>query len=249
MPILEVSNVTKRFGGLFAVDNVSFTIDHRQIVGLIGPNGSGKTTLFNCITGFSPATNGEVVFEGQDITRFAPDVTCKLGIGRTFQLVRIFKDMTVLDNIKIGSFCRESNPKMVTSKSLELLDVVGLMEKKNHLASNLTVADKKRLELARILATDPKLIMLDEVMQGLTPTEIQEAIKLIKKINENGITIFLVEHVMEIVMSLSQRVIVLNSGKKIAEGSPKEVANNENVIRVYLGDKSDVGSRRDPSIV
>lgn len=237
MPLLEISNVTKRFGGLIAVDNVSLSIEKASIVGLIGPNGAGKTTLFNCIVGFYPLDSGRILFKGQDISRRSSDSICKLGIARTFQVVKFFKGMSVLENTLVASVLRKPGVAEARQEALGILKLVGLYEKKDTDSGSLTIGDKKRLEIARAIATKPSLLFLDEVMAGLSPTEIKEAVELIRKIHKQGITIFLVEHVMEVVMPLSHRVLVLDSGRLVAEGTPEEVVQNPEVIKVYLGEK------------
>ena len=237
MPLLEVNNLTKKFGGLTAVDQVSLSIREGDILGLIGPNGAGKTTLFNCIVGFYACDKGSILYRGKDISRFSSDVICRFGIARTFQIVKSFKGMTVLENIIVASLLRNPSVKQARTEAFEVLDLVGLLDKKDVDSGSLTVEDKKRLEIARALATKPTLLVLDEVMAGLSPTQTREAVELVRKIHAQGVTIFLVEHVMEVVMPLSHRVLVLDSGRKIAEGPPAEIARDPNVIRVYLGER------------
>jgi branched-chain amino acid transport system ATP-binding protein len=237
MALLQVNDLTKRFGGLVACDRVSVEIQEGEIIGLIGPNGAGKTTLFNCIAGFYPPNAGRVTFAGQDITSLPPDRVCQLGIARTFQVVKIFKDMTVLENLMVGGFVRSLNTRKVHQEAMETLNFTGLTEKRDMLGGSLTIADKKRLEIARSLMTKPRLLMLDEAMAGLTQKETQDALELIHKLHEQKITLFLVEHVMEVIMPISHRVVVLEYGKKIAEDVPEKVSNNEEVIKAYLGDK------------
>jgi len=237
MPLLEVNNLTKRFGGLVANDRINIEIEEGEIVGLIGPNGAGKTTLFNCIAGFYTPDEGSVCFAGEEITGFPPERVCKRGIARTFQLVRVFKGMTVLDNVMVGAFSRIPDADGAREKALEVLEFVGELENKDLLAGGLTVAHKKRVEMARALATDPRLLMLDEAIAGLNPKETEEAVELIGEIRRRGITIFLVEHVMSVIMPISDRIIVLDYGKIIAEGLPQEIATNEKVIKAYLGER------------
>lgn len=238
MSLLEVSNLTKRFGGLVANDRVSLSINEGEILGLIGPNGAGKTTLFNCIVGFYAPDEGSVKFAGREIVGLRPDQTCKLGLARTFQLVRVFKNMSVMENAMAGAFNRAPDAPQARREALALLEFAGLADKKHALAGSLTIADKKRLELTRALATKPKLLMLDEAMAGLTPKESQEAVALIRELRERwGLTMCLVEHVMEVIMPLSDRVVALDYGRKIGEGSPAEVARDESVIKAYLGGK------------
>ena len=240
-PLLDVQGVTKRFGGLLANDNVSFTVNEGEIVSIIGPNGAGKSTLFNCITGFYPPNAGRVLYQGKDITHLSADRICKTGIARTFQIVQIISDMTVLENAMTGAFLRSARNGVAREKAEEVLRFTGLHEKRNAAATALTIADKKRLEVSMALATKPKLLMLDESMAGLTPFELKEMMTLIRKVRENGITLVIVEHVMEAVMELSDRVIVITSGKKIVEGPPKEVVVNKEVIQAYLGERYHAG--------
>jgi branched-chain amino acid transport system ATP-binding protein len=237
MALLEVNNLTKRFGGLVANNAVSVEVNQGEIVGLIGPNGAGKTTLFNCISGFYSSDGGSVAFEGQDITRFSADQVCREGIARTFQIVKIFKDMTVLENVMIGAFCRTTSPERARAEALKTLEFVRLVEKKDVPGGSLIIAEQKRLELARTLATQARLLMLDETMAGLNPMETREAVELLRKINAQGVTLIVVEHVMEAIMRISDRIMVLDYGKKIAEDVPGEIAQNEEVIKAYLGER------------
>lgn len=236
-PFFEVKGLTKHFGGLTAVNNTSFSVNRNEIVGLIGPNGAGKTTLFNCIAGFYNPDGGTIRFQGKDITNHSPERVCKEGIARTFQIVRVFKGMSVLDNVMVGAYLRSGNNGEARKRAMEVLHFTGLRPKKDILASALTIADKKRLELARALATRPKLLMLDEAMAGLNPTECQEAVDIVRTINGQGVTILMVEHVMEIIMPISQRLVVLDYGKKIDEDVPEKVSKNPEVIKAYLGEK------------
>jgi len=238
MQILEGREVKKYFGGLAAVSNVDFHIDQGEIVGLIGPNGAGKTTLFNLMSGSLVPTSGVIRFKGEKITGLRPHQICKRGMARTFQFVKLFGNMTVLENILLGSlFGSPTGMHEVNAKreSLELLEFVGLSAMEGSLAKDLTVANQKRVEVARALATKPELLLLDEVMAGLTPTEVGSAIELIKKIGSRGITVFMIEHVMKAIMTVSDRIIVLHHGEKIAEGIPEEIATNPKVIEIYLG--------------
>jgi branched-chain amino acid transport system ATP-binding protein len=237
MALLEIKKLSKHFGGLKANDEVDLAVNKGEIVGLIGPNGAGKTTLFNCIAGFYQPTSGNIIFNGEDITGLPSNDVCLKGIARTFQIVRVFKDMSVLDNVMVGAFNRTHVAAKARQKSQEVLDFCGLASKKNMMAGGLTIANKKRLELAKAYATQPSLLMLDEAMAGLNQTETAEAVALIKKIQQAGTTIILVEHVMEVVMPISNRVLVLDYGRKIAEDIPEKVFNNEEVIKAYLGDK------------
>ncbi len=242
-PLLEVRGVTKRFGGLAANDNIDFTVKEGEIVSIIGPNGAGKSTLFNCITGFYHPNSGKVSFQGHDITHQRADAICKMGVARTFQIVQIISDMTVLENVMTGALLRYIKIRPAVEKAEEVLTFTGLIEKKNFLGTELTIADKKRLEVSMALATRPRLLMLDEAMAGLTRVELRGMIDLIKKIRQNGMALVVVEHVMEAVMEISDRVVVLNSGKKIMEGLPKEVVVNKEVIQAYLGEKYNAGSQ------
>jgi branched-chain amino acid transport system ATP-binding protein len=237
MALVEIHNLTKRFGGLVANDDISLKAADGEIVGLIGPNGAGKTTFFNCISGFYQPDGGTIRFEGRDITRFSADQVCHAGIARTFQIVKTFKEMTVWENVMIGAFCRTSSLAKAREEALEVLTLTGLAEKKDVQAGGLTIADKKRLEMTRALATRPRVLMLDEVMAGLNPMETQEAVELLRKINAQGITLVVVEHVMEAIMTISDRIVVLDYGKKIAEDVPAQIAVNEEVIKAYLGER------------
>jgi branched-chain amino acid transport system ATP-binding protein len=238
--VLEAVGVTKRFGGLFANDNIHFTVEEGEIVSIIGPNGAGKSTLFNCVTGFYHPNSGKISFMGEEITHYRADRICKMGVVRTFQIVQVISDMTVLENVMTGALLRFNKIRPAVEKAKEVLTFTGLTEKRNLSATELTIADKKRLEVSMALATQPKLLMLDESMAGLTRVELRGMIDLIRKIREKGITLVVVEHVMEAVMEISDRVIVLNSGRKITEGLPQEVVVNREVIQAYLGEKYNV---------
>jgi branched-chain amino acid transport system ATP-binding protein len=237
--MLEGKGVTKKFGGLVAVSSFDFSVEQGQIVGLIGPNGSGKTTLFNVITGFYPADGGRVVFKGREITRDKPYQIAKLGIARTFQIVRPLLSLSVLDNVAVAVlYGRENMSSMAKGRmrALEILKFVGLESKKNIMAYQLVAAERKRLELARALAIKPEFLLLDETFSGLSDMEIQEAIKLIYRIRDDlGITIFLIEHVMKAVMGTCEKIMVIHYGVKLAEGKPEEVSKNPSVIQAYLG--------------
>ncbi|MHB0885939.1 MAG: ABC transporter ATP-binding protein [Bacillota bacterium] len=237
MSLLEVKNVTKRFQGLVANDDVSFHIDEGEIVSLIGPNGAGKTTLFSCVAGSHRIDRGDIRFRGHPITNRSPNAICAAGLARTFQVVRIFNNMTTLENTLIGAFLHTSDPRHALREAMAVLELTGLADKKDFLGANLTIADRKRLEVARALATRPKLLLLDEVMAGLTTTEMKEAVELVKKINAQGVTLLIVEHVMEAIMPISHRILVLDSGKKIAEGEPRAIVSDPRVIQAYLGEK------------
>ena len=239
MGILEGKGVTKYFGGLTAVHSVDFTIDQGEIVGLIGPNGAGKTTLFNLISGALPATAGEIRYKDKKITSLKPNKICKRGIARTFQLIKLFGNMTVYENVFLASLfgiAKHISKTDAKTESLELLEFVGLSAASATPAKDLTLANQKRLELARALATEPELLLLDELMAGLNPSEVTQAMDLVKRIRDKGITIFMIEHVMKAIMSVCGRIMVLDHGVKIAEGTPQEITNNKKVVEVYLGE-------------
>lgn len=236
-PLLEVRNVSRRFGGLMAVSNVSLQVARGEIVGLIGPNGAGKSTLFNLIAGALPPTNGTIHFDGEDITGLTAPNRCLRGIARTFQVVKSFDSMNVVDNVVVGALVRSANATEARCKAHEVLAFAGLSARADAPAGELTPPEKRRLEVARALATEPKLILLDEVLTGLTPSEARGGVELIRKVRETGVTVIMVEHVMEIVMPLVDRAIVLNLGETLAEGAPRDVVRDERVIAAYLGDK------------
>jgi len=232
---LEVREVTKYFGGVAAVSEMDLSLREGEIFGLLGPNGAGKTTLFNCIAGYHRVDKGSIVFKGKDITSMPPYTVCRSGISRTFQLVKVFLNMTVLENVMVSSFFHNSSAKKARKIALDVLEFVGLSEHQYVPAANLTLVNKKLLDLASALALQPKLLMLDEVMSGLTPTEINKSVDLLLKIRSTGITIFLIEHVMEAVMPLCDRIVVLDQGKKIGEDIPENIVKNDRVITAYLG--------------
>jgi branched-chain amino acid transport system ATP-binding protein len=234
--LLEVRALTKRFGGLVATDGVSFSLAAGEILGLIGPNGAGKTTLFNCLAGFFPPTAGEILLEGQAIAGLPPERVAALGVARTFQIVRIFRSLTVVENVMVGAMLREKAVRAAEAAAVDALAFSGLERRAHDPASLLTVAEQKRLEVARALATRPRLLLLDEVMAGLTPSEVQEAVDLVRRIRGRGIACIVVEHVMEGIMPLADRILVLERGRKIAEGPPSAVAADPAVIEAYLGD-------------
>lgn len=236
-PILEIRNITKKFGSLVANEDVSFTVGEKEIVSLIGPNGAGKTTLFNSIAGFYPPTSGTVLFHGKDITGLPSYKICKLGVTRTFQIVQTLKEMTVEENIMTGAFLHTNSAKKAREAAGEILELTGMTAKKDVLGGSLTIVDKKRVEIARALATKPELLMLDECMAGLNQTEIKDVMQLCLTLREKGLSLLVVEHIMEAIMPISDKIVVLNAGKKIAEGLPKDIVNNEEVIKAYLGDR------------
>lgn len=238
MAFLEVKNIVKDFGGLVANNNISFSIEKGEIVGLIGPNGAGKTTLFNCIVGYYKPNSGRIFFKGKDITGFKPFMTSREGIGRTFQIMKVTTGLTVLENVMVGAFSKTDDRNVARNKAIEILDFLGLKDISEYHINELPIARQRKVGLARALATEPELLMLDEVASGLNHTETDEMVELLKRLNiEKGITIFLIEHIMEMVMSVSKRVIVLDSGIKIAEGLPEEIVKNPEVIKAYLGEK------------
>jgi branched-chain amino acid transport system ATP-binding protein len=237
MPLLSVSGLVKRFGGLLAINNVSFNVEKGEYLGLIGPNGSGKTTIFNLICGFLKPDKGTVIFKDKNVTKKPPYLTARMGIGRTFQIVRPLLELSVLDNVTAGALVRSQGVDEAKERARKALEFVGLYDKRLLKAGSLNIAQRKRLELARVLALDPELLLLDEIAAGLNPTEVDELLKILRSIHESGKTIIMVEHVMRAVMTISKKVMVLHHGEKIAEGTPKEVSNDKRVIEVYLGAK------------
>ena len=237
MALLEVVDVRKRFGGLQAVAGASLDVVPGEIVGLIGPNGAGKTTLFHLISGFLTPDAGDVRLDGATTRGLKPHQVCRLGLARTFQIVKPFQGLTVLENVRVGVLARTAAFAAATQKAREILALVGLEHRAEHAARGLTLADRKRLELARALATEPRLLLLDEVMAGLTPTETDRIIELCRAINVRGTAILLIEHVMRAVMALSRRIVVLNEGQVIATGPPDVIARAPQVVEAYLGEE------------
>jgi len=244
MRILEGQDVTKHFGGLTAVSHVDFFIDQGEILGLIGPNGAGKTTLFNLISAAFPISSGEIRFKGQKLNGLKPHQICKMGIARTFQQTKIFPDMPVLQNVLVGAFFgkrKRVSGADAAKEASQALELVGLSAMSAIPTRDLTLVNQKRTELARALATKPELLLLDELMAGLNPTEVSEAMELVKRIRDRGITVFMVEHVMKAIMGISGRIVVLHHGEKIAEGTCDEISCNKQVIDIYLGEEAHAG--------
>ncbi|MCG0239759.1 MAG: ABC transporter ATP-binding protein [Firmicutes bacterium] len=242
-PLLEVWNLSKQFGGLHAVRNVSFSVREGEVVSIIGPNGAGKTTVFNLISGFLQPTAGEVIFRGQVVSRLKPHQRARLGLGRTFQIVRPFSGLTILENVMVGAFLHTRSPAVAREEAMQILRFVGLEHRAHQFPGSLTLAGRKRLEVARALATRPRLILLDEVVAGLNPTEAEEMIRLLRRLSELGVSAVAgVEHVMRVVLRLSDRVVVLHHGEKIAEGPPEAVVRDPVVIAAYLGGEVTAGA-------
>jgi len=236
MALLEVTGITKRFGGLVAVDDLNLSLDKGQILGLIGPNGAGKTTAFNMISGFYKPDEGDITFEGKIITGLRPDQICKLGLTRTFQVVKPFPQLSVRDNVMVGAYNRTNNRRESRQKAEEIIEFLGMQDVVGMTASSLSVAYRKRLEVAKALATDPKIILLDESMAGLRPIETDHMIDLMRQVSKQGIALLLVEHVMRVIMSLAECIVVIHHGEKIAEGEPQEIVQDKAVIDAYLGE-------------
>jgi branched-chain amino acid transport system ATP-binding protein len=233
--LLEATAVTKEFGGFRAVSNASIAVAEGEIVGLIGPNGAGKSTMFNCLSGDLPPTSGRIVYDGHDVTRASPEAHARLGIGRTFQVPVTFEDMSVLENVLVGAFLHHPNRHAAHEVALATLERTGLAPLRDRPARSLGTPGRKRLEIARVLATRPRLMLLDEALAGLNASEIAKAIELVRDIHASGVTLIVVEHIMEVIMSLAERVLVFNQGSVIASGAPRDVVREPEVIRAYLG--------------
>jgi len=236
MTILRVENLTMRFGGLVAVKDLSLSVEEGEILGMIGPNGAGKTTAFNMISGYYKPTEGQVFFQGQNITGLRPDQVCNRGLTRTFQVVKPFSHLTVLENVMVGAYAHTNKNQVARDKAREVLDFLGMGDKTELLAGGLPIALRKRLEIAKALATEPKMLLLDEAMAGLRPRETDEVIELVRKVSKQGVALLLVEHVMRVIMSLADRIVVIHHGEKIAEGEPQAVVRDKTVIDAYLGE-------------
>lgn len=238
MSLIEVRNVSKQFGGLAALTDVSFVLNKGEILGLIGPNGAGKTTMFNVINGFYPPTKGDVLLKGEMVSNLKPHVLCRLGVARTFQIVKPLQRMSTLDNVIASAFIRSKTKAQAEEIAVEVLKFTNLYDDRNLISKGLPLGKRKRLEIARALATQPEIILLDESFAGLNPTEINEQIEIVNKIRtERGITILIIEHHMKVIMSISDRIVVLTYGQKIAEGTPSEIGHNPLVIEAYLGEE------------
>jgi len=235
MKILSVENLSRSFGGIKANDNISFEVEQGTILGIIGPNGAGKSTLFDLITGYTKPDNGKVKFFEKNIFGLSPDKISNLGVGRTFQKLKPFADQTLLENVMIGAFVKEQNIKKARDKALEIIDFVDLIEKRHHFAKELSTGQRKRLEMARAMAIEPKLLLMDEVTGGIDQKTIPDLVELIKRLKKTGVTIITIEHNINIIMDISDNVLALDQGKSIAFGSPREIQKNKQVIDSYLG--------------
>ena len=235
MIILKVENLSKFFGGIKANENINFNVNQGEILGVIGPNGAGKSTLFDLITGYTKPDNGKILYKNKNIFGARPDVVSNLGIGRTFQKLKPFSDQTLLENVMIGAFAKENNIKKARDRALEVIDFVDLIEKRHHYAKELSTGQRKRLELARAMATEPDLLLMDEVTGGVDQKTIPGLVELLKKLKKFGTTIITIEHNINIIMEISDNILALDQGQKIAFGKPKEIQNNKKVIDAYLG--------------
>jgi branched-chain amino acid transport system ATP-binding protein len=237
MSLLRVDNVTKKFGGITANQNVSFEVGAGKIVGLIGPNGAGKTTMFNSIAGYFPPTSGDIWLDGKKISGFTPEQCAHAGIGRTFQVARTFTSMTAQENVMVGAFLKDRSVTNARHTAADMLNFVNLGRFRDKPAGSMTISEQRRLAVARALAVQPKLLLMDEVMAGLNPTEVKDMVDVVLKIRDKGISCLIVEHVLEGIMPIADGIVVLDYGKKIAEGTPEEVSNNPQVIAAYLGEE------------
>jgi len=235
MIILKVENLSKFFGGIKANENINFNVNQGEILGVIGPNGAGKSTMFDLITGYTKPDNGKILYKNKNIFGARPDIVSNLGIGRTFQKLKPFSDQTLLENVMIGAFAKENNIKKARDRALEIIDFVDLIEKRHHYARELSTGQRKRLELARAMATEPNLLLMDEVTGGVDQKTIPGLVELLKKLKKFGTTIVTIEHNINIIMEISDNILALDQGQKIAFGNPKEVQNNKKVIDAYLG--------------